>query len=264
MKAAVLLVLTVTVAGQNRGPTALQLLNTDGPLRADEIATVLAGVRAAIAGRTVRLAAAPDGPGPDILVRADGRPRIVRTVGGITGGMIGADRTQTTWHKTIEIIADYTGTPARGCDGTPLDGDLIVEYRNEDNRGWVAAARTATSQEVAAPIFEALSGRLGMEGGETRTFGRRRARAFVAPWTSSGTSITWEAAAGDPRPGVAGDATGATRHGTQTLWVDTESLRPIRWSVSLPGIPSYALMFTYDLSPEPRIPDGIAAPECVP
>jgi hypothetical protein len=263
MKAAALLVLTVTVAGQNRGPTALQLLNTARPLRADEIGTVLVGVRSALAGRTVRLAVAPDGPGPDIVVGADGRPRMVRTVGGITGGMIGADGVQTTWQKTIEIIADYTGTPARRCDGTALDGDLIVEYRNEDNRGWVAVARTSTSHEVAAPIFDALSGRLGMEAGETRTFGHRRARAFVAPWTSSGTSITWEAAAGDPRPSVARDAAAATPRGTQALWVDTESLRPIRWSVSLPGSPSYALMFTYDVSPEPKIPDGIASPECV-
>src|SRR3954447_5001333 len=107
MKAAVLLVLIVAVAGQNRSPRPQDLLNAARPLTADEIATVLAGVRAAIGGHTVRLAVAPDGRGPDILLRADGRPRLVRVIGGIVGGIIGGDGVRTISQTTIEWITAY-------------------------------------------------------------------------------------------------------------------------------------------------------------
>jgi hypothetical protein len=264
MKTAALLVLTVTVAGQNGGPTAPQLLNTARPLRPDEIATVLAGVRAAIAGRTVRLAVAPDGPGPDIVVGADGRPRMVRTVGGITGGMISADGIQTTWQKTIEMIADYTSTPARRCDGTPLDGELVIEYRNENDSGWKAIARAATGLAAAARPLAMVSQLPRMESGGMKTFGDRRARAIVAPWTPPSGTIERDAVIGDPFPNAVPRLGATPLRASQTLWIDVDSLQPIRWSASAPGGPTDALTFTYDLSPEPKIPDGIAPPDCVP
>src|SRR5690349_23879978 len=54
-------------------------------------------------------------------------------------------------------------------------------------------------------------------------------------------------------------------HDALPIWIDVDSLRPIRWtaSASVPGERTYALTFTYDLSPEPQIPAGITPPSCV-
>jgi hypothetical protein len=264
MKAAVLLVLTVTVAGQNRGPTPMQLLNTARPLRADEIGTVLAGVRAAIAGRTVRLAVAPDGPGPDILVGPDGRPRLVRAIGDIVGGIVGGDGVSTISRTRIEWITAYTGTAARRCDGSAVEGELVIEYRNENDSGWKAIARAATGLAAAARPLAMLSQLPGMESGGMKTFGERRARAIVAPWTPPSGTIERNAVIGDPLPNAVPRLGATSPRASQTLWIDVDSLQPIRWSASAPGGPTDALTFTYDVSPEPKIPDGIAPPDCVP
>jgi hypothetical protein len=55
------------------------------------------------------------------------------------------------------------------------------------------------------------------------------------------------------------------------LWIDVESLLPLRWGVSIasapergiPPIPDYGLSFSYDASIDVRPPDGVAPPDCI-
>jgi hypothetical protein len=265
MKGLLLLALTASLTAQDSRPGPRDLLKNARPLRMDEIASILTGTRAAIAGRTVRLAVAPDGPGPDILFGADGRLRVVRTTGGIEGGLMSSDGTSMRWHTTTEAIADYTGKPARRCDGAAIDGELVVRYLNENDSGWKATARAEKrGVDAVAPALVMLSPLPGMESGGLKVFGERRARALVAPWTPPPGAIQRDAVIGDPRPN-ADPLLGATPpRGSQTLWIDVESLRPIRWSASVPGGRTDALTFTYDLSPEPQIPAGVTPPDCVP
>jgi hypothetical protein len=104
-----------------------------------------------------------------------------------------------------------------------------------------------------------------MESGAMKTFAERRARAIVAPWTPPPAAFHRDAVIGDPRPNAAPGLGATSARGSQTLWIDVDSLRPLRWSaVSLPGEPTTGRTFTYDTSPEPQIPAGIVPPVCVP
>jgi len=267
MKVALLLALTATLTAQDLRTRPEDLLKVARPLRVDEISWILTGVRAALAGQTVRIAVAPDGPGPDILFGVDGRPHIIRTTGGIEGGIMSSDGTSMRWHTTVEAITDYTGHPARSCDGAALDGEFAVEYRNENDSGWKATARAVKGiPSVAREQLMMLSPLPEMESGGMKTFGERKARALVAPWTPPPAAFHRDAVVGDPRPNAAPSLGATASGGSQMLWIDVDSLRPIRWtaSASVPGERTYALTFTYDLSPEPQIPAGITPPSCVP
>jgi len=266
VKGTLLLALTATLTVQDLRTRSENLLKVARPLRVDEISRILTGVRAALAGRTVRIAVAPDGPGPDILFGVDGRPRIIRTTGGIEGGVMRSDGSSMRWHTTTETIADYTGKPARRCDGAALDGELVVEYLNENDSGWKATARAVIGTAPVAPELVMLSPLPGIESGGMKTFGERKARALVAPWTPPPAAFHRDAVIGDPRPNAAPSLGATPVRGSQMLWIDVDSLRPIRWSASasVPGDRTYGLIFTYDLSPEPQIPAGITPPTCVP
>ena len=89
----------------------------------------------------------------------------------------------------------------------------------------------------------------------------RRARALVSPWVSP-----FEPRAqrpriiGDPIPNVRGDR--APSESLQSLWIDTESLLPLRWEVTRDGASTQSFGFTYeriDLQP----PAGVDAPACI-
>lgn len=256
------IVLVMAFAGAAPWGWQKEVVKTDRPLLPAEIAIVLASAREAVAFRTVRLSFAPDGPGPDIVFGPGGSRRMLRTTSGTTGGIVNSDGSRATWQTMVETIVDYTGRPARTCDGTEGRGQLVVEYTNTNGAGWKARARSETDHEIAAPILDMLSGALTVESGELRTFGDRRARAIVAAWPGSSGAPMRERVTGDPLPNVAGPP--ESPRGSQTLWIDVETHLPIRWTVSVPGAPPYSLIFTYDTSPEPRIPDGLAAPDCVP
>ena len=136
---------------------------------------------------------------------------------------------------------------ARRCNGTAAEGELVIEYRNENEQGWTAKARTRTTMEFAASVFDMLTGVVTVEDGAVNTIGDRQARAFVAPWKPPAGSQP-----GGPRvPNL-----------TQSLWIDVETLLPLRWEVSAPTAPGYGVSFTYQAL-DIRAPDGVAAPQCV-
>jgi hypothetical protein len=154
-------------------------------------------------------------------------------------------------------VIEYTGRQARKCDGTTLQGELIIEYEHRSTSSqWTATARTRTTMEILSPPFDLLAGATDLEIGDRRRVDDRMARAFTAPWR-----LPPGAQAGGPLPaGV-----------TQSLWIDIASLLPLRWSISvpampergMPAIPDYGLSFTYDPAIDLHPPDGITPPDCI-
>jgi hypothetical protein len=253
----------VPLDAQRPMPSAQELLNQPGPLQSAEVAVVLEAARAMVAGKTCRLAYVPGGPGPQVLIGPNGRPRFLQMTSGYdtSGGVVGAARgrdgaataTQSTavTHMDLVTFLDYTGTPARRCDGTPLAGDLVIEYEQRStDRRWTARARTRSSMEVLAPAFEVLAGLVPADSGEPRQIGDRRARAFTAPWYRTPE---------ERQPTLA-------PAGRQSLWIDTMTLLPVRWSVAInatPAPPEYNVLFTYDPSITLQPPANLVRPDCV-
>ena len=233
---------------QALNPSARDILNTARTLLPAEIAVVLAGVREAIAGKTLQLSFVPNGPGPELLMGNNGRPRFIRAVSG---------HFDPNGHVDVVAFTDYTGRTARKCDGTTLSEELVIEYehKSSDSR-WTVKARRRARIEPFAPAFDLLTGDVALESGGRRAFEDRVGRALVAPWKPpAGTQSS------EPLPQAV----------TQSLWVDVASLLPLRWSIStpakpdrgLPAIPDYGLSFTYDPSLDLRPPDVSLSSDCV-
>lgn len=222
-------------------PSPRAIIRDTRALQSAEIAQVLTASRQAVSGKTFRMTYVAGGPGAEFVMDADGRPAWMRMTSGVGEG---SD------HVDVITVLHYTRTPARACDGHPLDGELVVEFERRVPPGaWSAKARTRAA-EVAAPIFDALTGVTTLASGGFRDFyGGRRARAFTAAWNNPS------------NPDVKG--------ATQSLWVDVESLLPLRWSIAVPAgsdrpaIPDYGLSFEYDTAIDIHAPDGIRAPDCV-
>jgi hypothetical protein len=245
---------------------AREILKAGRALQPQEIAIALAGAREAVAGKTCRLSYTPNGPGPEVLMGANGRPRFVRGTSGYDyrsgalSGNSGNGRIQTEQRGHIDLVTftDYTGRSARKCDGTAVDGELVLEYeRRSSDDHWTVTARTRTPHDFAASLFDMLAGTTPVEAPPWRSSADRVGRAFVAPW-----KLPPGAQAGGPLPpGV-----------TQMLWIDTGSLLPLRWSISIPAmpeqgipaIPGYGLLFTYDSSLDLQPPGDVAPPDCMP
>jgi hypothetical protein len=253
---------------QTLDPPARVILGAARPLLPAEIAIVLTAAREAVSGMTCRLSYAPNGPGPEVLMGADGRPRFVRATSGrdymssassgsFTNGRGATTQFRQSGHVDVVTFTEYTGRPARKCDGTAADGDLVIEYEHLSSEdGWKVTARTRTNHESLTPLFDMLAGVTPVESGDRRAIGDRVGRALVAPWTlPPGTQP------GGPLPaGI-----------SQSLWIDTASMLPLRWSISMPAmpergipaIPDYGISFTYDSSLDLRPPDGVVPPDCV-
>jgi hypothetical protein len=242
---------------------AREILNTERSLQPAEIAAVLAAVQQAVSGKTFRLSYGANGPGPEVLMGANGRPRFVRAISGYDyrSDAVGADgngdRTQSQQSGHVDVITftEYTGRSASKCDGTALDDELVIEYEHKstDDR-WSVRARTRTSFEFGATVFDMLAGITPVESGNRRSFDGRTGRALVAPWKLPA------GAQGGPPAGT-----------SQSIWIDTASLLPLRWTISIPAmpdrgipaIPDYGLSFTEDASLVLRPPDAILSNDCV-
>lgn len=242
---------TVTaLTAQTLNPPARAIVNTPRALGPAEVAQVLAEARVAISGKTFKLSFRSGGPGPELLMGPDGRPRFVRGVSGYTSwsasAVNGSTTTSREYHANVTELTEFTRRAARRCDGQPAEGELVIDYRNENEKGWTAKARTRTQMEFATPVFDMLTGAIAAESGGRRHVGDRWARAFVAPW-----KLPPGALPGGPLP----------PNLTQALWIDVESLLPLRWELSAPTAPGYGLSFSYETL-DIRQPAGVAAPDC--
>jgi hypothetical protein len=134
----------------------------------------------------------------------------------------GTERSSSKAHVDVVTFTEYTGRSARNCDETLLDGELVIEYEHKSTDDhWTVKARTRTLLEFAAPVFDMLVGITPVESGNRRSFGDRMGRGLVAPW-----KLPPGAQPSVPLPaGV-----------NQSIWIDTISMLPLRWSISMPAM----------------------------
>jgi hypothetical protein len=272
MKTVALLAVAAALLPQALPPSPRELLIAERPLTAREIASVLAASRAALADKTIRVSSLSGNRVAEIRMGPAARPMIVRTTGGVEGGIVSGTisrdsraQAKSFWHDGITRIIDYTGRQARSCDGSFEPGQVVVVYEQRaSTREWTATARRRDARDAlgVSGAFAMLDDMRTMTGGERRLIAGRQARAFLSPWIpptpdrfGGGPLRT-----GDPAPNVAGDP--ASHDATQSLWIDTASLLPVRWERSDNGVPVEQLDFT--LVPiDLRAPTGVVPPDCV-
>ena len=268
MRACALLAV-VLVFGAASGPSPRDLLNAARPLTVNEIAAVLDASRHAVARKTFQVSSLMFQYSGDVLIGPAGRPRFVRSISGIEGGVVGGvvgtpAHVETHWQEEIISIVDHTGRPARRCGGSVEPGELLIVYTRRGS-SWTAVSRRRDPSEVQNATFEhafeLLRGAAALTSGERGSIGGRPARAFVAPWTPPpDRGVGAPRLTGDPLPNVAGEP--APPEMTERLWIDLRSLLPLRWEVMKRG----ARVYGYDLLQMPldiRPPAGVAAPDCI-
>ena len=202
-----------------------------------------------------------------------GVPRLIRITSTMEGGIVFAGAPggiaappPVHWIEQVTAITDYTGEPARRCDGSPASGEMVIEY---EGRGatpvWTVSARARDARDVGGPGFAPVFAMLGGDGpiasGESGEIDGRRARSLVSPWVSPDDQRTQPARLiGDPIPNVRGDR--APSDSLQSLWIDTESLLPLRWEATRDGTSTHSVGFTYErINLQP--PAGVDAPACI-
>jgi hypothetical protein len=245
MKAAVVIALTMIAGAQTINPSPQSLIRQSRRLLPAEVVQILEASRKALAGQRFRVAFVAGGPGFDVVAGPDARPLWVHSTHG---------ESRSSGHVDVITIREYIDTPAQSCDGKRLGGNLVVEYEHRTPPGtWTAKPRTRSDTEELWPLFDTIaddaltSGDVGMVNGHN-------ARAFTAPWKMLS------------KPGVLTSAPAATR---EVLWIDVDTLLPLRWAVSLPpqanapANPDYGLSFTYDGTIDIRAPDGVTPPTCI-
>jgi len=252
-----------------------KLLNAARPLTAVEIASVLDTSRRAVARKTFHASALSGRHSLDVRVDRSGRPKIVRTAFGLEAGIVFGGPacapapsfpTEMRWHEDVVSIVEYTGRPPRRCDGSVEPGEMVVSYTlSSRSSSWTTEGRRRDPTEIqhanVERAFELLRGIAPLTSGERCSIGGRRARAFVAPWTPPpDRSGHAPILTGDPIPNVAGEP--SQTEAKESLWIDVQSLLPLRWKISKHGM----LMFGYDfrkVSLDLRPPPGVRAPDCI-
>ena len=157
--------------------------------------------------------------------------------------------------ERFTTLIEYTGVPARRCNGMPATGEMVIEYLlSSRTQKWSVIARAKTPGDpVAVRPLEMLTTAATLRSGERRLFDSRPVRAIVStlrPWKSA--DIT-----GDPAPNPA-DFTPV-----ESLWIDTDTLLPVRWEITQRQAVVGEAEFVYeqlDLQP----PAGLKTPKCIP
>lgn len=264
---------------QGADARARELVNAGRPLTAAEIAVVLRASQQALAGKAFRLSFVPGGAGSEFLMGSGGRLRMFRMSGGIERGIVGGvsagcisppcpaavPPVRTEWHDYVTTVFEFTGRPARWCNGVAEPGELVIEYTHyQSTDSWTVSARAETQPGLGpgyTPVFDLLRGATPLISGERRRIGNRPARAFFAPWTPPDDRGLVEVT-GDPLPNVPRIVSRLPHDETQTLWIDTESLLPLRWEATRPDTNDYGFSFTYEPI-DLRRPAGVQAPDCI-
>ena len=235
------------------------LLRLPRPLTAAEMDTVVSGIRQALAGKTLRLLGQHTGE-PEILIGRDGFPRIVRVKG--QGERIASITSETGTLRVFNLpdvivwLREYSRVPARRCNGRSAASGMVTEYLlnlTTKVRNVTAREPGRRDLEMVRP-FQMLEGAATLTSGGSRLIGKRSARALVAPMPmSDGVVLT-----GDPAPNPKAFVP------MQSLWIDAESLLPLRWEVSQrQAMIVGGVDFVYEPL-ELKRPSGFEVPTCIP
>jgi hypothetical protein len=275
MRVLALMAVVPALLTQAANPAPPNLLSAARTLTKTEIETILSASRQALVAKTFHLAYIPGNQGPDVLMGRAGRPKIIRWAGAIEGGTVGGvvfgDGTsgrpvETRWRREFIDIIDFTGRSARRCGESAGQGELVVEYKLDvPTKEWTTTARQRYARDFGgpgiAPVFEMLQGDGPIASGERRRISGRSARALISPWTPPAlTFVEPPLLTGDPIPNAVGKP--APNDTVQSLWIDIESLLPLRWEASKRGSPAYGYDFRYQ-TVDLRPPAGIDSPECI-
>ena len=240
------------------GTSPSDLLNRQRPLTAAEVSRVVSGIRQALAGKTLRLVDKFQGD-PEILMGRDGMPRLVRFKG--HGESVAGITTETGTMRVFNLpdiivsVFEYSRVPARRCNGGPAASGMVIEYL----MNLTTKVRQVTARELGprdagmARPLEMLKATETLTSGENRLVGKRRARALVSPMPMPGDVVL----TGDPAPNPAEFVP------IQSLWIDTDSLLPLRWEVFQRQARLGAIDFVYERLDLQR-PAGFEAPTCIP
>jgi hypothetical protein len=222
MKTGALLAVVSALVPQGPSLSRRELLNVTRPLTPTEISTVLNASQEVLAGRTFRLSAAPGNRGIEVLMGPGGQPKRTRMAYSILGGTVsGVPVVRTATRrarpgragvKMSSPSSDHTGRPARRCDESVEQGEMVIHYTfHTATRAWSATARQRGPLDDGglglAPMFQMLRGAGPVTSGERRRLRDRWVRAFVSPWTppTSQSSPIPVVITGDPLPNVVGD-----------------------------------------------------------
>ena len=240
------------------GTSPSDLLNLQRPLTAAEVSRVVSGIRQALAGNTLRLVDKFQGD-PEILMGRDGMPRLVRFKG--RGESVAGITTETGTMRVFNMpdvivsVFEYSRVPARRCNGGPAASGMVIEYL----MNLTTKVRQVTARELGprdagmARPLEMLKATEILTSGENRLVGKRRARALVSPMPMPGDVVL----TGDPAPNPSEFVP------IQSLWIDTDSLLPLRWEVFQRQARLGAIDFVYERLDLQR-PAGFEAPTCIP
>lgn len=234
-----------------------ELLAVQRPLTATEIERVVSGVRGALAGKTLRLA---DRYGErEILVGPDGAPRMVRIKG--TGERIAGITSEAGTVRVFSLpdvlvhVFEYSPPPARRCDGTVAPNGMVIEYLLNFTTlvRHVSAREPGSRDAVLGRPLEMLRATQTLAIGGSRVVGTRKARALVLALPAFDNVMLTGDPAPDPRDFVP----------TQSLWIDVESLLPLRWELSQRQAVLGGADFVYEPLAFER-PSGFEVPTCIP
>jgi hypothetical protein len=234
--AALLVVLLVSTRIPALKQDGEQLIRARTLLGSDEVAEVLRASRLSIAEHPFRLVAGAFMNGPEFVFDAKGELQFART-----------------WDPE-PVLTEYAGTPALMCNGSIRAGQLVLEFRQIGRRPTIAVRASVDREQPFAYAVRALldSERAFIDKGLSST----SERALSAHWVPPGL--------------VYQQSNSETLAGTQTLWINTDSLFPDRLELDLPMLSKVSqnhesritYRFQFDDSIELRAPD-IAVPNCI-
>jgi hypothetical protein len=244
---ALVVCVTLTVGLSGKGLASFQDEATQSRLKAPallsqtEVSQVVAAMRGVLANRPFRVAARG---GAATSYRTDAGGRLL-------------------FAYTNEAITQYTGRPAKYCDGSPSPGELVVDFRNTNGK-WTSSARPSTPIEPG-PMFEALSGTLPLQDGGVTDGGE--GRDFHAVWSPPSLSVD-----GRPQGGTGGftwrlDPPDPSVSTIVRIVLAVQSLLPVRWelvasSATMPQV-TIPYRFEYEDVAEPLIPESVSIPACI-
>ena len=253
-----LLALAASLLLQVGSPSPRAVLDLPRPLTGAEVSRVVDGIRQALAGKTFRLLDKLRG-GPEILMGRDGHPRLVRVMG--RGESVAGITSETGTMRVFALpdvivsVYEYSRAPTRYCGGGSAASGMVIEYvlNLTTNVGDVTAREPGPRDlDVARPL-EMLKTPATLASGGNRLVGKRNARALISPLQIPDDVIL----TGDPAPNPADFVP------IQSLWIDTDSILPLRWEVHRRQAMVHAIDFVYDRFELER-PDGFDVPTCIP